>query len=143
MDELLDLVEKNITVIKSTIERNKKYHDYPFTNNCDHYYTLILLQNRLDNWESFSKIILRFKNSRCTPVSKKSDRFEKMITVERNGVPGYITRKTVNESLRPLTRLPLCCHSSLGGRGGMWCRVLTHHEQNQKNGLISEKWSRI
>jgi 4-hydroxyphenylpyruvate dioxygenase-like putative hemolysin len=72
MDELLDLVEKNIKSIKSTIERNKKYHKYPFTNNCDHYYTLILLQNRLDNWESFYKIILRFKNSRCTPVSKKS-----------------------------------------------------------------------
>ncbi|SFK66873.1 hypothetical protein SAMN03159341_1017 [Paenibacillus sp. 1_12] len=55
MDELLQLVEKNINSIKSTIERNKKYHKYPFTTNCDHYYSLILLQNRLDNWDVFRK----------------------------------------------------------------------------------------
>jgi hypothetical protein len=99
LDELLEVVEKNINSIKSTIERNKKYHKYPFTTNCDHYYTLILLQNRLDNWEGFSKIILRFKNSHCVPVSKMSNRFEKIIKVERNGVPGFITRKTEEEML--------------------------------------------
>jgi aromatic ring hydroxylase len=53
MDELLQVVAKNITSIKSTIERNKKYFNYPFTTKCDNYYSLILLQNRLDPWERF------------------------------------------------------------------------------------------
>ncbi|MCU6790732.1 hypothetical protein OB236_01210 [Paenibacillus sp. WQ 127069] len=99
MDELLQAVEKNIMSTKSNIERNKKYYKYPFTTNCDHYYTLILLQNRLDKWENFKNIILSFKNSHCTPVNKKSDILEKTIAVEKSTVPGFISRKTETEML--------------------------------------------
>jgi hypothetical protein len=99
MDELIQVVEKNIACIKSTIERNKKYYNYPFTTNCNNYYSLILLQNGLDNWERFSQILLSFKNSRCTPVNKQSDIFEKIIAVEKSSIPGFITPRTVAEMI--------------------------------------------
>ncbi|OME94510.1 hypothetical protein BK127_41465 [Paenibacillus sp. FSL H7-0331] len=97
MDELLKVVEKNINSIRSTIERNKKYRKYPFTTTI--ITRLYCYKIVLDNWESFSKIILSFKNSHCVPVSKMSNRFEKIITVERNSVSGFITRKTEEEML--------------------------------------------
>ncbi|WP_171654389.1 hypothetical protein [Paenibacillus foliorum] len=48
MDELIDLVEDNISRMKGTIEYNKQYYNYPFTGDCDHYNKLMLLHNRLE-----------------------------------------------------------------------------------------------
>ncbi|MDF2960317.1 MAG: hypothetical protein K0S39_2052 [Paenibacillus sp.] len=105
VDELIQLVEKNITSLKSSIEYNKKYFDYPFTNNCEHYYKLMLLHNRLENWEQFLSALLYFKNTRCKEVSKKSAYFEKVMKIECEGVLGFITKQTQSNVLEYMKHL--------------------------------------
>ncbi|CAG7657921.1 hypothetical protein PAECIP111802_06897 [Paenibacillus allorhizosphaerae] len=36
----------------------------PLSDNCDHYYKVLLLHSRLENWELFLKTILSFRNTR-------------------------------------------------------------------------------
>ncbi|MED5017451.1 hypothetical protein P9847_09025 [Paenibacillus chibensis] len=43
MEELMEDVEQIINVYRLSIEREKKYYNYPFTNNPDHYYKLMML----------------------------------------------------------------------------------------------------
>ncbi|OXM87071.1 hypothetical protein [Paenibacillus rigui] len=99
MNELITLVERNIKSYQASIERNKKYFDYPFTNNSDHYYKLILLHDRLECWESFLRLLFRFKNNRVETVEKQSDMFDKMIKVQTSGVPGFVTKPTIARML--------------------------------------------
>ncbi|NOU96192.1 hypothetical protein GC093_23625 [Paenibacillus sp. LMG 31456] len=105
MDELIGVVENKINSLRASIEYNKKYVDYPFTNNCDHYYTILLLHNRLENWELFLKTLLSFRNSRCKPVSKKSDFFEKIMKLENESIPGFVTMRTQAQLLEYIKQL--------------------------------------
>ncbi|MGQ5393030.1 hypothetical protein ACT8ZS_19625 [Paenibacillus sp. M.A.Huq-84] len=105
MNELIKKTIANIDSYKAAIARNKKYSEYPFTNNCDHYYHLLLLQNRLENWERFLALLEQFKNSRCVRVEKKSELFHKIINVEKNSVPGFVTMETLNEMLEYMKKL--------------------------------------
>ncbi|MGY5345914.1 hypothetical protein ACXFAU_26085 [Paenibacillus glucanolyticus] len=52
MEELIEDVERIIDVYKQNIERQKKYHDYPFTNNPDHYFRLMMLQKAIEVWSN-------------------------------------------------------------------------------------------
>ncbi|MFD0678664.1 MULTISPECIES: hypothetical protein [unclassified Paenibacillus] len=94
MDELIGVAENKIISMRASIEYNKKYVDFPFTNNRDHYYTILLLHNRLENWELFLKTLLSFRNSRCKPISKKSDFFEEVIKLENESIPRFVTMRT-------------------------------------------------
>jgi hypothetical protein len=105
VDELILVVESKIKSLRDSIEYNKKYFDYPFTNNCDHYYKLLLLHNRLENWELFLKTLLTFKSSRCKPISKKSSVFEKILKLENDDVPGFVTKRTQFELLEYVRQL--------------------------------------
>ena len=116
MDELIQVVEKNINSLKKTIEHNKKYYDYPFTSNCDHYYKLLLLHNRLENWENFLSTLLTFKNTRCKEISKKSDYFEKVMKIENEGVPGFVTKRTQLDILEYMKQLEWKLEESEGMR---------------------------
>lgn len=51
MNELILEVEDIIRTQKLLIERNKKYHEYPFMNDCDHFYRFVLLHKTLEVWE--------------------------------------------------------------------------------------------
>jgi hypothetical protein len=86
MDELIQVVEDRISTLKTSIEYNKKYTNYPFTDDCDHYYKLMLLQNRADNWEQFRSVLFKFKNNRCKPIRKKSSELEQIMKVEIDGM---------------------------------------------------------
>jgi hypothetical protein len=97
MEELIKEVQENILKIKANISRNKKYHDYPFTNNCDHYYKLNQLHKQLDCWEMFSSLILKYQNKRCIDFKLQSDIFANIIEIEKNTIPGFVTQKTLSQ----------------------------------------------
>jgi hypothetical protein len=91
---------------EATLERLKKYQDYPFTCNTDHYYSLILAQNTLDVWRRISEIVQKYKRDRMSPmVEHRSEEFEKIIKFERNQSPGLITQKTQFEMLKYMKQL--------------------------------------
>ncbi|MCZ8513392.1 hypothetical protein O9H85_13330 [Paenibacillus filicis] len=116
MDELIRVVENKINILRASIEYNKKYFDFPFTNNCNHYYKLMLLHNRLENWELFLETLLSFRNSRCKIISKKSTFFEKVLNMENEGVLGYITKKTQSQILEYIKQLEW----KVEELGGIW-----------------------
>jgi hypothetical protein len=126
MDELISLVEKNIRILKNSIDLNKKYFEYPFSKYTDHYYSLMLLHNKLDSWENFSKILESFKSSRCKPIEKKSLYFEKVINLEKKGMPGFITIKTQNEIIKYLKQLEW----KVDELSGVW--------KNEKNTIVEK-----
>lgn len=97
MNELIFVIEKNINSLKSDVERNKKHTDYPFTNTCDHLYRRVLLQNRLETWEQFLKLINQFKNTRSNPFEKQSEYFENIMKSQIKGIPGFVTKRTLQE----------------------------------------------
>lgn len=82
MNELISEVEKIISTQKQMIARNKKYHEFPFMSDCQHYYRLIILQNTLDVWEGCLKLLLKYKKDRCSDFTYKSTMFERMFEVE-------------------------------------------------------------
>lgn len=92
MEELIEDVEQIIKVYKLSIEREKKYYDYPFTNNPEHYYKLMMLQKTLEVWTTCLEKILRYKKQRWGPVEpRRSKEFTSRINIERNSVPGFVT----------------------------------------------------
>ncbi|UUZ80524.1 hypothetical protein LJK88_37560 [Paenibacillus sp. P26] len=99
MNELIDFTNSQVIALKAVIERDKKYFSYPFTNNCDHYYRLLLLHNRLESWEGFLDLLDRFKNKRCKHIERKSGFFEKLTKLEETGVPGFVTKKTLHQMI--------------------------------------------
>ncbi|MGG1600856.1 hypothetical protein [Paenibacillus naphthalenovorans] len=100
MEELIEDVEQIINVYRLSIEREKKYYEYPFTNNPDHYYKLMMLQKT-----SLEKI-LRYKKHRWGPVEpRRSKEFTSRIYIERNGVPGFVTPCTLDTMLTYMKRL--------------------------------------
>ncbi|MCM3341596.1 hypothetical protein M3650_23970 [Paenibacillus sp. MER TA 81-3] len=106
MEELIEDVEQIINVYRLSIEREKKYYNYPFTNNPDHYYKLMMLQKTLDIWIICLEKILRYKKHRWGPVEpSRSKEFTRMIKVERNGVPGFVTPRTLDAMLTYMKRL--------------------------------------
>lgn len=106
MEELIEDVEQIINVYKLSIEREKKYYDYPFTNNPDHYYKLMMLQKTLEVWTICLEKILRYKKHRWGPVEpRRSKEFTSRINIERNGVPGFVTPCTLDAMLTYMKRL--------------------------------------
>lgn len=61
MEELIEDVEQIINVYRLSIEREKKYYNYPFKNNPDHYYKLMMLQKTLEIWIICLEKILRYR----------------------------------------------------------------------------------
>ncbi|GFZ93813.1 hypothetical protein GCM10008018_45310 [Paenibacillus marchantiophytorum] len=100
MEELIEEVEHIVYVYKLNIERQKKYYDYPFTNNPAHYYQLMMLQKTLEVWTSCLEKIMKNKKDRWGPVEpRRSKEFDKRIKLEKNGVPGFVTPNTLNAML--------------------------------------------
>lgn len=104
---MLHEVIKIIKAYQASIERQKKYYDYPFTQNCDHYYKLILLQQKKDIWSECKSLIEKYKKSRMgSPLMKKrSEEFELTIKQEKRGVPGFITMETEKRMLEYMKKL--------------------------------------
>lgn len=106
MEELLDEVDRILKTFKANVERNMKYHDYPFTQNCDHYYKLILLQNSLDVWTQCKSLIERYRETRMGPkMLRRSNDFKRIIETQKKGMPGFITRATEVEILEYIRKL--------------------------------------
>lgn len=99
-------VTKILKTYQASIERQKKYYDYPFTQNCDHYYKLILLQQKKDIWSECKSLIEKYKKNRMGPVMKKrSEEFEKIIKLEKRGMPGFITMETEKRMIEYMKKL--------------------------------------
>lgn len=106
MEELLDEVDRILKIIKANVERNKKYHDYPFTQNCDHYYKLILLQNSLDVWTQCKSLIEKYRKTRMGPLMpRRSNDFKRVLETQKKVMPGFITRATEVEILEYIRKL--------------------------------------
>ncbi|MDQ0871355.1 hypothetical protein QFZ77_000014 [Paenibacillus sp. V4I3] len=105
MDELISYIEKKISTLKLNIERNKKYYDYPFTSNCDHFYHLIQLHKQLECWRQFLEVVIKFKNTRCTLLAKESFVYEKKIELEKKMIPGFVTKNTLHEMIEYMRKL--------------------------------------
>ncbi|NOU62821.1 hypothetical protein GC096_02005 [Paenibacillus sp. LMG 31461] len=116
MDELITNVEKSIHTLNLNIERNKKYYDYPFTNNCDHFYRLNQMHKQLECWNHFLEMLRKFKNDRCCILMKESSVFEKKINVERKTVPGFVTHTTLQEMIEYMRKLEW----KVDGMNGIW-----------------------
>lgn len=98
-------MEKTISLLNLNIERNKKYHDYPFTNNCDHFYRLNQFHKELECWKSFLDTVLRFRNKRCCILSKDSYIFEDRINFEKENMPGFVTLTTLRGMIEYMRKL--------------------------------------
>lgn len=80
MQEMIEEVERIIAAYKSNINGRKKYYDYPFTNNCEHYYQLIFLQRSLDIWTRSLELMRKYSVIRSGVKDlNKSVHFEKLI----------------------------------------------------------------
>jgi uncharacterized protein (UPF0371 family) len=106
MEELIEDVERIIDVYKQNIERQKKYYDYPFTNNPDHYFRLMMLQKTLEVWLNCLGKIQKYQKTRWGPIEvRRSKEFEKRIHMEKNGVPGFVIPSTLGAMLSYMKRL--------------------------------------
>lgn len=106
MEELIEDVERIIHIYKLNIERQKKYYDYPFTNNPDHYYRLMMLQKTLEVWITCLEKVLKYKKNRWGPIEeRRSNEFENKINIEKYGVPGFVTPSTLDAMLNYMKRL--------------------------------------
>lgn len=105
MNELISVIEKRILSLKSDIERSKNYMDYPFTSNCDHIYRVLLLHNHLETWEQFFKLIIHFKSSRSESFEKQSEFLEVVTKSEIKGIPGFVTKKTLQDMCEYMKQL--------------------------------------
>ncbi|MBW4677807.1 MAG: hypothetical protein KME52_28565 [Desmonostoc geniculatum HA4340-LM1] len=86
-------VEAVIRTQKQMIERDKKYHEYPFINDCDHFYRLVLLHKTLDVWERCLQLLEKYRKKRCEPIgSFKGETIERIFEVE-NSYSGFIPKK--------------------------------------------------
>ncbi|MCK8487015.1 hypothetical protein M0651_07525 [Paenibacillus sp. MBLB2552] len=100
MDELIEEVEQVILQYKLNIERQKKYYDYPFTNNPDHYYKLMMLQKTFEVWTNCLEKIMKYRKERWGPIEpRRSKEFDDRIKNEKNGVPGFVTPRTLDAML--------------------------------------------
>lgn len=106
MEELIEEVERIIHVYKLNIERQKKYYDYPFTNNPDHYYKLMMLQKTLEVWTNCLEKILKYRKNRWGPIEpRRSKEFANRIKIEKSGMPGFVTQNTLDSMLEYIKRL--------------------------------------
>lgn len=95
MEELLDEVKKIIHVQQLNITRRKKLYEYPFTDNCFHYYQLMTLQRSLEVWEYCRELIEKYKKNRWGPIERpRSSEFETKMSMEIKDYPGVLTQKT-------------------------------------------------
>ena len=103
---MLNEVKRIVETYRLSIERNKKYYDYPFTQDCDHYYKLIHLQINLDVWGRCKNLIEKYRKTRMGPLMKRrSEDFEKIIEVQKKGVPGFITQGTEQDMMEYMRKL--------------------------------------
>lgn len=80
MNELISEVEGIIKIQKHLIERNKKFHEYPFMNDCDHFYRLVLLHKTLEVWEGCLRLLHKYRKKRCAPIgSLKGETIERYL----------------------------------------------------------------
>lgn len=93
MEELIGEINETIRRVEHSIERSRRYQ-LLFTSVSAQYYQLIILTNALETWETILKMVLRYKTNRCAPIEKKSDFYQKTIDMQRNGVPGFVTKET-------------------------------------------------
>lgn len=106
MEELIEEVEQIVLTYKLNIERQKKYYDYPFTNNPDHYFILMMLQKNLEVWTKCLEKIRKYKKDRWGPIERRrSKEFENRLKLEKNGVPGFVTPRTLEDMLSYMRRL--------------------------------------
>lgn len=95
MNELINEIKDNITLYEHTLSRRKKHYEYPFTRSCDHYYSLIILQNTLDVWERCLEVVEKYKKHRMQPVEPfLSDVFKDKMEFEIKRFPGILTENT-------------------------------------------------
>ncbi|NQX62207.1 hypothetical protein [Paenibacillus qinlingensis] len=106
MEELINEVSARKKMYEIKLMRLKKGHDYSFTSDTAHYYSLILAQNTHDAWQQINELLLKYKRIRVDPtIVFKSDVFEKMMTFERNSSPGFITIRTQAEMIKYMKQL--------------------------------------
>ncbi|MDQ0888528.1 hypothetical protein QFZ81_003616 [Paenibacillus sp. V4I9] len=105
MEELMNVVQEKIKIMDANISRNKKYFDYPFTSNCNHYYKLILLHSQAECWEQFLKLLVKFNSERKLDFHKKCDDFEKKLSFEKSVAPGFVTQKTLAQMIEYMRTL--------------------------------------
>ncbi|MFH5181588.1 hypothetical protein ACHHV8_02540 [Paenibacillus sp. TAB 01] len=77
MEELIEEIEQIITMYKLNLERQKKYYDYPFTNNTAHYYQLMMIQKSLEAWTSCLEKLKKYKKDRWGRSSRGKARNSK------------------------------------------------------------------
>ncbi|NOU96180.1 hypothetical protein GC093_23560 [Paenibacillus sp. LMG 31456] len=49
--------------------------------------------------------MIKFKNTRCNQITKKSSDFEQIMQIETKGVPGFISERTQYEILEYMRKL--------------------------------------
>ncbi|WP_409341518.1 hypothetical protein [Paenibacillus sp. MBLB4367] len=57
MKELIDEIDQNIQILKKALERNIKFHDYPYMNECDRQYRILMFQKELEDWTKIKRIV--------------------------------------------------------------------------------------
>lgn len=88
MDELMKEIENNIRTISLTLERNKNGAKFKYVPEAVRYLRLTELCMSLEKWEAVHRLLVKYQNTRCRPIEKKSDLFVRIIENERKGIPG-------------------------------------------------------
>lgn len=106
MNELINEIKNNITIHELSLIRQKKHFEYPFTQNCDHYYSLIILQNTLDIWKRCLEVVHKYNKNRMEPVEPfLSEVLKEKIEFETNHRPGVLTEKTKDQVIDYMKKL--------------------------------------
>lgn len=106
MEELLDEVKKIIHVYNLNLKRQKKFYDYPFTNNCNHYYRLMMIQGSIEIWENCRALLEKYQNKRWGQIERhRSLEFESKMNLEIKDFPGAITQRTRQDMIEYMRKL--------------------------------------
>lgn len=106
MNELINEIQNNIDIYENSLARNKKHYEYPFSQNCDHYYKLIILQKTLDTWKSCFEVVIRYKKNRIKPIEPfLSEHIKENMEYEIKRYPGILTEKTKYQIIDYMKRL--------------------------------------
>ncbi|WP_019537030.1 hypothetical protein [Paenibacillus ginsengihumi] len=105
MKELLDEAAKAVRSLEDALERERLACGFAVSDKADRFYTMLLLQVRLDCWRGWLRKLESYSRRRSVPVERRSAELAKRIESEKRTVPGFVTEETLQQLLEHIRRL--------------------------------------
>jgi len=59
-EELLNKIDTNIELVKVALARNIMFRDYPYMEDCDRQYRILMFQKELEDWVKFRNMVTKY-----------------------------------------------------------------------------------